>query len=75
MTNGDSYEYNADPVAAMTFYANSMHIHTKKQMEAAKRAFRRRSGDATVEAQNTLQKEASIDSTSSASTGSSRMSY
>ena len=66
----DSYEYEGDPVAAMTSYAKLMHIHTKKQMDAAKRASRRRSGDSTTEAPL---KEGSIDSTSTST--SSRMSF
>jgi hypothetical protein len=59
-------------VAAMTSYSKLMHLHTKKQMDAAKRASRRRSGDSTTDASATLTKEGSIESTSTAS---SRMSF
>ena len=62
--SGDSFDYEADPVAAMTSYSKLMHLHTKKQMDAAKRASRRRSPDAAVDAHTSLPKEGSIDSTS-----------
>lgn len=38
-----SYDFDSDPVQAMTDYARSMHKHTKSQMEAATKAARRRS--------------------------------
>lgn len=62
--SGDTFDYEVDPVAAMTSYSKLMHLHTKKQMDAAKRASRRRSPDAAVDAHNSLTKEGSIDSTS-----------
>lgn len=37
-----SYEYDSDPVAAMTSYSKVMHQHTKRQMEAATTSGRRR---------------------------------
>ena len=72
-TSGNSYNYEADPVAAMTSYAKLMHLHTKKQMDAAKRASRRRSGDSTSDAQASFPKQGSIDSNTS--TTNSRMSF
>jgi hypothetical protein len=57
------YSYNSNPVAAITSYSMLMHKHTKQQMDAAKSASRRRSGDATVDAQASLSKQGSIDST------------
>ena len=38
-----SYDYDSDPVAAMTSYSKVMHQHTKRQMEAATQSVRRRS--------------------------------
>ena len=66
-------DYDSDPVQAMTSYSQLMHMHTKKQMDAAKRVSRRRSGDSGVKAEATITKEGSIDSTSSR--GSSISSY
>jgi hypothetical protein len=64
-TSDDPDDYKADPVATMTSYSKLMHLYTKKQMDAAKRASRRRNDDSTADAQSTLTKEASIDSSSS----------
>ena len=70
--SGDSFDYEADPVAAMTSYSKLMHLHTKKQMDAAKRASRRRTPDAAIDAHSPLTKEGSIESTT---TTSSNMSF
>jgi hypothetical protein len=72
-TSGDPYDYEANPVAAMTSYSKLMHLHTKKQMDAAKRASRRRSDDSTADAQSTPTKETSIESSSGSTV--SRMSF
>jgi hypothetical protein len=64
-TSGSSYNYETDPVAAITSYAKVMHLHTKNQMDAAKRASRRRNGDAVNDVQAALMKEGSIHSTTS----------
>jgi hypothetical protein len=64
-TSGSSYDYETDPVAAITSYSKVMHLHTKNQMDAAKRASRRRNGDSTNDVQATLVKEGSIHSTTS----------
>ncbi len=68
-SSGNSYDFESDRVAAMNSYAKLMHLHTKKQMDAAKRASRRRSGESANDVQATLTKEGSIHSTIS-STGS-----
>jgi len=54
----DSSDHSCDsnPVAAIISYSKLMHMHTKQQMDAAKRVSRRRSGDATVNAQASLSK-------------------
>jgi hypothetical protein len=62
-TSGSSSSYETDPVAAITSYAKVMHLHTKKQMDAAKRASRRRNGDGANDSQATLMEEGSIHST------------
>ena len=64
-TSGSSYGYETDPVAAITSYAKVMHLHTKKQMDAAKRASRRRNGDGANDVQATLTEEGNIHSTTS----------
>jgi hypothetical protein len=38
-----SFDYDSDPIAAMTSYSRMMHSHTQQQMDAATRAARRRS--------------------------------
>jgi hypothetical protein len=72
-TSGSSYGYETDPVAAITSYAKVMHLHTKRQMDAAKRASRRQSGDSANNVPATLTKEGSMHSTTSST--SSRMSF
>lgn len=64
-SSGSSCNYETDPVAAITSYAKVMHLHTKNQMDAAKRASRRRNGDAANDVQAALMKEGSIHSTTS----------
>jgi hypothetical protein len=72
-SSSNSYNYESDPVAAMTSYSKLMHLHTKKQMDAAKRASRRRSDESANDVQATLTKESSICSTTSST--SSRMPF
>jgi hypothetical protein len=38
-----SFDFDSNPAMAMTSYARSMHLHTKKQMDQACRSSRRRS--------------------------------
>ena len=57
-------EYDTNPVAAMASYSRLMHTHTKKQMDAAMLASRRRNGDDAVDPSAHLTKEGSLDSTS-----------
>jgi len=72
-SSGNSSNYESDAVAAMTSYAKLMHLHTKKQMDAAKRASRRRSGESANDVQATPTQEGSIHSTTSST--SSRMAF
>jgi hypothetical protein len=72
-SSGNSYNYESDPVAAMASYAKLMHLHTKKQMDAAQRASRRRSSESATDVQATPTKEGSTHSTTSGT--SSRMPY
>lgn len=62
-----SQNYDMDsPVAAARSYARSMHMHTKKQMEAASRSSRRRGAEAG-DAMRSLDNEESQDSNRSVS--------
>jgi hypothetical protein len=64
-----SYDFDSDPVQAMTNYARSMHNHTKSQMEAATKAARKRSSRSRSPHPEAalLHKEASISSQASRS--------
>jgi hypothetical protein len=72
-SSGNSYDSESDPVAAMTSYAKLMHLHTKKQMDAAKRASRRRNGESANDVQAPLTKEGNIHNNTSST--SSRTSF
>ncbi|EXJ93482.1 hypothetical protein A1O1_01874 [Capronia coronata CBS 617.96] len=50
-TPREPFNYDADPVEAMTSYSRLMHLHTKQQMDAATQAARRRSPSAGVDSQ------------------------
>ena len=63
----DFQQYDDDPSIALGSYARVMHDHTMRQMDAARRAARRRSSPSSraVDAQGP-RKESSISSTDSA---------
>lgn len=60
------FDYESDPIAAMSTYARMMHSHTKQQMDAATRSARRRSPQPTG-AQASLSLQSSHSSNSSRS--------
>lgn len=60
----EAFDFDSDPLEAMSTYARRMHQHTQQQMDAATRSARRRSpvlGDSN----NTLSTKSSISSSSS----------
>jgi hypothetical protein len=66
LPSSHSYDFESDPVAAMTEYSRVMHSHTMKQMENARRASRRRDAEkGTISTETQLRKEDSISSQSS----------
>ncbi|KIW29772.1 uncharacterized protein PV07_05560 [Cladophialophora immunda] len=64
-----NFNYESDPIAAMTSYARMMHMHTKQQMDAATRSARRRSPPVGVDAHTNggLSKQSTHSSNSSRS--------
>ena len=63
----ETYDFESDPVQAMTDYSRLMHKHTKSQMDAATQAARRRSSGISSPQNETasFRKEGSISSQAS----------
>ncbi|KIV86477.1 hypothetical protein PV11_02088 [Exophiala sideris] len=69
-TPAQPFDFDADPMTAMSSYARMMHSHTQQQMEAATRSARRRSPPSSAvdsHAQAGLSKQGTHSSTSSRS--------
>eukprot|EP00249_Psilotum_nudum_P035710 c56910_g1_i1 orf=130-354(+) len=61
-----SFDFDQDPLEAVTSYSRLMHLHTKAQMDSSCRSLRRKSPTSDViSAQAGLAKQNSMDSESS----------